>query len=283
MRNRLVRWALLAVLGMAAAGSIYMISAAVASPQTAGPSPTALADAPPPGVQITTAGTPAAVGAPPTVPAGAPTPAAPTAALDPECELYRAGADLLTPVVNRESGLASDFEPPDLETPSLMYRNSYIAPIRIRAAAVQPLKDMLGAANDFGLQIMAVSGYRSYEEQAVAYEKWRRLYPDRASMISAEPGHSEHQLGTAVDFSAPFMEERYGQLFHTDFFKIDEGRWLYDNSAKYGFTLSYPAWAEQATGYQWEPWHFRYVGVELARYLFERKLTVSEYVAGCTP
>ena len=278
----LVRWGLSIAIGLALLVMVYLISRAVASAQTPVPESTAIADVPPQ-VRITTAGTPI-----PELRATSPqtwtaTPLAPTAAIDPECEPYRANLDLLMPVVNRDSGLTRDFEPPDLETPSLLYRNSYIVPIKIRKAVVQPLKDVLAAANDFGLQIIAVSGYRSYEEQAVTYEKWQRLYPDRASTISAEPGHSEHQLGTAIDFSTSYMEEQYGQFFHTDFFKLPEGRWLYDNSPKYGFTLSYPAWAEQTTGYQWEPWHFRYVGVELAQFLFERQMTLSEYIAKCAP
>lgn len=278
--KKVVRWGLYLGAGVAAIWiALRLVSDAIAPAQAVVPEPTATiaVNAPPPQVSITLAATPT----PLPVSTPAPATAAPTA--DPECALYNANLDLLSPVVNRDAGLSSDFEPPDLETPSLLYRNSYIVPIKIRKAVVQPLKDMLAAANDFGLQIMAVSGYRSYEEQAVAYEKWQRQYPDRASTISAEPGHSEHQLGTAIDFSTSYMEEQYGQFFHTDFFKLPEGRWLYDNSPKYGFTLSYPAWAEQTTGYQWEPWHFRYVGVELAQYLFERQMTLSEYVARCAP
>ncbi|MBM4422693.1 MAG: M15 family metallopeptidase [Chloroflexi bacterium] len=265
-----IRYSLYAIISMA----VWACAIEAASPTVTAPLPTA----PPPQVQITFAGTPTPD------PALAPIPKTTlTATPDPACALYIADSHLLTPIVDRDSALTADYEPLDLETPSLAYRNSYIVPIRIRAEVIQPLKDMLGEANEFGLQIMAVSGYRSYEEQAVAYEKWKRLYPDRADTISAAPGHSEHQLGAAIDFSAPFMEEQYGQLFHTDFFKIDEGRWLYDNSPRFGFTLSYPAWAEQTTGYQWEPWHFRYVGVELAQELVSRKITLAEYLAQCAP
>jgi D-alanyl-D-alanine carboxypeptidase len=210
-------------------------------------------------------------------------PTLPSPTVDPECALFHASLDLLLPPVNRASGLTRDFEPDDLESPALAYRNAYIVPIKVRAPVIPPLLKLLGAANEAGMKIMAVSGYRSYEEQAVAYEKWRELYPDRASTISAEPGHSEHQLGTSIDFSTPALQEQYGEVFHTDFFRLAEGRWLYDYSPQYGFTLSYPAWAEQVTGYQWEPWHFRYVGVELAQYLFAEQITLTEYLSRCAP
>jgi len=203
--------------------------------------------------------------------------------VDPACVLFNANSDLLLPIVNRDSELSRDFEPPDLITPSLAYRNAYIVPIKIRQLVVEPLRKLFGAANEADLNIIAVSGYRSYEEQAVAYDKWQQRYPNRASTISAPPGHSEHQLGTAIDFSTSTMEEQYGELFHTDFFILPEGRWLYDNSAKFGFVLSYPAWAEKVTGYQWEPWHYRYVGVELAQYLVTYKMTLTEYVKQCAP
>jgi LAS superfamily LD-carboxypeptidase LdcB len=245
------------------------------------PEPTATlipaATLPPPIVQIT----PGLTLSPTSPSASTPAPLAPTPTINPECALFSANTDLLTPIVNRDSGLPPDFEPADLETPHLEFRNAYIVSIRVRQIVLEPLYQLLEAANAQGLQIIAASGYRSYEEQAVAYESWKKEFPDRADTISAKPGHSEHQLGTAIDFSASYMQEEYGQVFHTDFYKKPEGWWLYENSYKYGFTLSYPAWAEQVTGYQWEPWHFRYVGVELATYLFEAKRTLKEYLAGC--
>ena len=244
---------------------------------TATPAPAATL--PPPIVQITPGLTPG----PASPSASTPTPLAPSPTVDPECALYSVNPDLLTPIVNRDSGLPSDFEPTDLETPRLEFRNAYIVPIRVRHILLEPLYQLLEAANAQSLQIIAASGYRSYAEQAVAYESWKKEFPDRADTISAKPGHSEHQLGTAIDFSAAYMQAEHGQVFHTDFYKKPEGWWLYENSYKYGFTLSYPAWAEQVTGYQWEPWHFRYVGIELATYLFEAKMTVTEYLARCAP
>lgn len=203
------------------------------------------------------------------------------ATVDPECALYQANLDLLTPVVNRDAGLDRNFVPANLQTPQIAFRNAYIVPVQVPGVVLPPLYDLLNVSNEAGLQLMVVSGYRSWSEQQLAYEKWTQLYPDRVSEISALPGYSEHQLGTAIDFSTPYMEEQYQNLFHTNFFYTVEGQWLNDNAAKFGFTLSYPSWATAVTGYAWEPWHFRYVGVALAQELNERQLTLIEYVRVC--
>jgi LAS superfamily LD-carboxypeptidase LdcB len=240
------------------------------------PAPTATFTAVPSTAIPTVAATPTALPSP-TPP---PTQIQPTT--DPECALYQANTDLLLPIVTRDIELGRDFEPTDLVTPRFAFRNSYIVPIQARNAVIEPLSAMLEASNNAGLQIMVVSGYRSYAEQQLANDKWNQLYPDRAASISALPGHSEHQLGTAIDFSTPYMEGLYQNLFHTNFFYTPEGQWLNDNAASFGFTLSYPSWAIEQTGYEWEPWHFRYVGVPLAQELNERRLPLIQYVTVCS-
>jgi D-alanyl-D-alanine carboxypeptidase len=148
--------------------------------------------------------------------------------------------------------------------------------------AHQALLDMLDAMNQAGLSTWVMSGFRSYGEQQLAYEKWAQLYPDRAPDISAVPGHSEHQLGLSVDFSTPYMDDLYNDYFHVNFSTTPEGQWLMKQAAYYGFTLSYPSWATQETGYAWEPWHYRYVGI-LAGELLARNITLTHYLAECTP
>jgi D-alanyl-D-alanine carboxypeptidase len=127
-----------------------------------------------------------------------------------------------------------------------------------------------------------MSGFRSYGEQQLAYENWLKLYPDRAPDFSAVPGHSEHQLGTSVDFSTPYMKDLYDDYFNVNFSSTPEGQWLMKQAAYYGFTLSYPSWATQETGYAWEPWHFRYVGI-LAGELQARNITLTQYLQECAP
>ncbi|HSH03636.1 MAG TPA: M15 family metallopeptidase, partial [Anaerolineae bacterium] len=131
-----------------------------------------------------------------------------------------------------------------------------------------------------GLSPQIISGYRSYEQQAIAWAKWNEQYPDRAQLLSARPGHSEHQLGTTIDFGSPHLGEIVGDediQFHTYFYMTPEGIWLEENAHHYGFTLSYPRDAFSITTFYYEPWHFRYVGQELATQLKEAGITLTQY------
>jgi D-alanyl-D-alanine carboxypeptidase len=189
--------------------------------------------------------------------------------------------DLLT-YVNRDVALERDFEPADLEVAPLEAKNLYYRPISLRTSVHRPLLDLVEAMNEAGLEVWVMSGYRSYSEQTLAFEKWQALYPERAAEISAVPGHSEHQLGTAVDFSAPYMDDLYGDYFNTRFNQTAEGQWLQQHAAAYGFTLSYPSGAVEETGYAWEPWHYRYVG-SLAMELETRQMTLTRFFKQCAP
>lgn len=222
--------------------------------------------------------------APPTeTPTETPIPAATqTAIYLASCANYdQISPDLLT-YVDRNVALAREFEPGDLEIVPLETGNVAFRPIPLRTVVHPPLLDMLDAMNQAGLRVWVMSGYRSYTEQTLAFEKWQKLYPERVVDISAVPGHSEHQLGTAVDFSAPYMDDLYGDLFHVKFSQTAEGQWLLRHAAYYGFTLSYPPWAIEQTGYAWEPWHFRYVG-SLALELHARSVTLTQYLRQCAP
>ena len=115
-------------------------------------------------------------------------------------------------------------------------------PTEVRQEVLQPLVSMIEDMQAAGLQPQIQSGFRSYIAQALAWEKWNRLYPERAAIISAPPGHSEHQLGTVVDFGSPELAGLVGEPgieFHTDFAKTSEGMWLAEHAHDYGFTLSY--------------------------------------------
>jgi D-alanyl-D-alanine carboxypeptidase len=131
-----------------------------------------------------------------------------------------------------------------------------------------------------GLRPQLISGYRSYSAQALAYQKWSTEFPDHANIISAPPGHSEHQLGTTVDFGSPELPEYTGDpalQFHTYFYKTSEGIWLLENAHKYGFTLSFPLETFELTGMYYEPWHYRYVGVAMATSLHEMGMSLIQY------
>ncbi len=118
-----------------------------------------------------------------------------------------------------------------------------------------------------------ISGYRSYDQQYIAWSKWTTEVPERASLLSAPPGASEHQLGTTLDFGSPELDNE----FHTYFYQTAEGAWLVENAHLYGFTLSYPREATEITQFYYEPWHYRYVGIELATQLHAAGLSLTEW------
>lgn len=119
--------------------------------------------------------------------------------------------------------------------------------------------EMKNAAASDGLNIYVVSGFRSYNTQNNLYNNYvNRDGRDAADTYSARPGHSEHQTGLAADINMVDDEFEY----------TPEGKWLNDNAYKYGFILRYPKGKTNETGYIYESWHFRYVGVPLATKLY---------------
>jgi D-alanyl-D-alanine carboxypeptidase len=117
------------------------------------------------------------------------------------------------------------------------------------------------------------SGYRSYNTQKIVHaNQVARLGLKAGEALAARPGHSEHQTGLAADVSASGQ----GCAIQVCFAKTKAGKWLAANSWQYGFVLRYPDGQTKITGYQFEPWHFRYVGVELATEMKSLNLTVLE-------
>lgn len=194
----------------------------------------------------------------------------------------RIPSDDLFTLVTQTYNLSRDYAPQDLVllTDHLPIDVTLGYPSEIREVALEPLVTMINDMKAEGLQPQILSGYRSYSAQSIAWNKWSTEMPERASIISARPGHSEHQLGTVVDFGSPSLPEIVGEediQFHTYFFKTPEGIWLLDNAHRYGFTLSYTREASEITGFFYEPWHYRYVGSEMAAQLKEVGLTLTEY------
>ncbi len=233
----------------------------------------------------------AAPSATPTLP---PSPA-PTASITPSatpdrnipCSRRVPDSGLLT-VVTLTYGLSRDFEPAGLVGLSGYLPNDVTLgyPTELRRVAVTPLVEMIGDMQAAGLKPVIISGYRSFSAQAIARQKWLEKEPDRANILSAPPGFSEHQLGTVVDFGSPELAEIVGQEdieFHTYFYKTSEGIWLLENAHKYGFTLSYPFEAFEITGFFYEPWHFRYVGVEAATNLHDAGISLTEHQLATEP
>ena len=209
-----------------------------------------------------------------------------------KCDERLPGFDLLA-VVTKDYGLSKESIPDDLVALAghVPYSVTLGYPSEVRQVMLQPLVEMISDMLAEGLFPQVLSGYRSYAAQAISWNKWNTLYPERAAIISALPGHSEHQLGTVIDFGSPELPGLVGQpgiQFHTYFYKTSEGAWLAENAHKYGFSLSFTEEAFDITGFYYEPWHFRYVGETMAAQLREQGLTLTEYQLAnepppCTP
>jgi D-alanyl-D-alanine carboxypeptidase len=131
--------------------------------------------------------------------------------------------------------------------------------MKIHTKVLSYLSDLLMAAKNGGLDLKIISAYRSFGEQSVLKGAYTVNYGSGANIFSADQGYSEHQLGTTIDFTTASV----GSSF-SGFSKTKEYEWLLQNAYKYGFAISYP---QDNTYYQFEPWHWRFVGKDLAERL----------------
>ncbi|KXK25988.1 MAG: D-alanyl-D-alanine carboxypeptidase [candidate division WS6 bacterium OLB20] len=145
----------------------------------------------------------------------------------------------------------------------------------VRVPVVQPLKQMLSDARAAGISVYVSSGFRSYAAQGRAHNYWTGLVGGgAANYFAALPGHSEHHLGTTVDL----LTSENGYTISEAYENTRLGRWLQENAHKYGFVMSYPKGKEAITGYKYEPWHWRYLGIDHASRIRELGITPTEYL-----
>ncbi|WP_252313014.1 D-alanyl-D-alanine carboxypeptidase family protein [Sinobaca sp. H24] len=183
--------------------------------------------------------------------------------------------DAVDALVNREYHLPSDYEPEDLIQADIQYASPGDNQKNlIRETAAEPLEQLFTDAESAGHELYAVSGYRSYDRQDVIFtQNAERDGEEQANTYSAKPGESEHQSGLAMDVSS----ESIGNQLSTEFGETPEGQWVAENAHTYGFVVRYPEDKTDITGYQYEPWHLRYVGTELSEELYKEELTLEEY------
>lgn len=137
------------------------------------------------------------------------------------------------------------------------------------AEASEQIKVMFEAAKLDGISLWVKSGYRSYIDQKIIYNGYvERDGNEAADTYSARPGHSEHQTGLAFDLNSTA----------SSFADTPEAKWIAENSYKYGFIVRYPKGKESITGYMYEPWHVRYIGVEKAKEVYESGLSLEEFL-----
>jgi zinc D-Ala-D-Ala carboxypeptidase len=159
--------------------------------------------------------------------------------------------------------LNEHYNPSDLETIPSKFTYNTNKKYQIHEEVWPYLKDLLDDSVDAGLDLKVISAFRSFDEQTSLKGAYTVTYGVGASQFSADQGYSEHQLGTTVDFTNPTV----GATF-SGFSKTAEYKWLQENAHNYGFVMSYP---ENNTYYQFEPWHWRFVGEKLARNLYKKE------------
>jgi zinc D-Ala-D-Ala carboxypeptidase len=169
--------------------------------------------------------------------------------------------------------VATAYAPPDLVPAS---RAGLSSRFRVRAVIVDDLRALAAAARRAGAPLAIQSAYRSYSMQVSAFSYWSgRLGRSTALLVSARPGHSEHQLGTTLDFTSAGGGAPW---FYADWGRTKAGRWLAANAWRYGFVMSYPRGSTATTCYRYEPWHYRYVGREAAERIHEGGDTLREWL-----
>jgi len=176
----------------------------------------------------------------------------------------------ITALVNKYVQLGDDYIPKDLEKINPLF-NTF--GLMLRHDARIAFEKMCNDALEEGIHLEAISTYRSFYYQWKVYllniTPYMTLeeYQIVRDKVSARPGHSEHQTGLAVDINE--LEQTFENTL--------PGKWLAANAQRYGFILRYPKGKEKITGYDYEPWHFRYIGKELADAVYESALTYDEF------
>jgi zinc D-Ala-D-Ala carboxypeptidase len=183
------------------------------------------------------------------------------------------GTDWSTVVVDTGHSLPPDYAPTDLVS---VAEAGFATQDLVRGFVIPDLAALRAAAEANGTPMVVVSGYRSYDYQRTLFTRRADdVGEERAALETARPGHSEHQLGTAVDVLDPGSAE-----LTTTFADTPLSGWLTAHVHEYGFVISYPEGARAKTCYEFEPWHLRYVGRDVAASISASGVTAREWLLG---
>lgn len=175
-------------------------------------------------------------------------------------------------LVNKEYFLDENYEPEDLVVPKVPFA---IGEMKMRKEASGALESLFKKASDDGITLIARSGYRSYNTQVQLFARYVKNHGyAEAVKFSAKPGQSEHQTGLAMDITADSVKRQLKYAFGD----TTEGIWTAKNCHKFGFIIRYPKGKTDITGYNYEPWHLRYLGVDLATKVYDSGLTYEEFL-----
>ena len=184
-------------------------------------------------------------------------------------------SDVALIVLDRSYALPASYAPDDLVPASTAGLGGSSGSKLVRAVVVADLAAMAAAWDAAGLGIEIESAYRSFAAQAATFDSWAaRLGVAGALVRSARPGHSEHQLGTAIDVTSPGWSGRFGDWAS----ETVEGAWMAAHAWEYGFVMSYPASSEATTCFSYEPWHYRWIGREAAAAHRESGLPLRQFL-----
>jgi D-alanyl-D-alanine carboxypeptidase len=172
-------------------------------------------------------------------------------------------------LVNKYFKLNENYVPENIVDISLQF--SYAGNSIVKEVNDHFVEMRNAAKSGKGYNIVVSSSYRGYADQKELYDRRKKDQgEEQADKLAARPGHSEHQLGLALDLD--LYKKTYDKFEDTE-----EYAWLIDNCYKYGFILRYPKDKEDITGYSFESWHYRYVGLTVAKYIHDNKITFDEY------
>lgn len=145
----------------------------------------------------------------------------------------------------------------------------------LNSEVIEAFNEMKKDAKEEGIIINIRSGFRDTDTQEALFNSYaQRDGIEKANRYSAKPGHSEHETGLTIDITDEHNNRSIGDWFN----ETEQAKWLYENAHKYGFILRYPEGKEDITGYKYESWHYRYVGVEHSQYFNQNNLTLEEYL-----
>lgn len=177
-------------------------------------------------------------------------------------QITQSNDDLL--VVNKKHSLPPEYTP---DTASW-------GGVTLKSSALEAYKQLIQGAKNSGIYLTAMSSYRSYADQEKIFSDYvKRDGQTKAETYSARPGHSEHQMGLAVDIGLPSGACNLEICMAN----TKEGQWLASHAHDYGFIIRYPNDKQAETGYQFEPWHIRYVGIDVAKGIYDSGYTLDEY------
>lgn len=169
--------------------------------------------------------------------------------------------DVVFSVLDRSYALPATYVPDDLVVASAAGLTGVSAAKLVRSVIIDDLAALRAAWEAAGLTVVIESAYRSYASQAATFNRWSAQLGAAAALLrTARPGHSEHQLGTAIDVSSPGWSGRFGDWGRESV----EGAWMASHAWEYGFVMSYPSESQANTCFSYEPWHYRWIGREAA-------------------